>query len=132
MIQSESSIRKKTVKGDNTLLTVDALKEYGADTAQGLSRCMNNEGFYVRLVGMLASDQHAEELVEAVSAGDLKKGFEAAHALKGVLANLALTPALEPVSEITEYLRAGKVMDYTPLMERIVTEMARLKALING
>ena len=32
------------------MLTVEKLKEYGADTGEGLNRCMNNEAFYLRLV----------------------------------------------------------------------------------
>ena len=112
------------------MLTVEALKEYGANTQEGLSRCMNMEAFYLRLVGMLSSDTHTQELKEALDRGDLKAGFEAAHALKGVLANLALTPALTPVSEITENLRAGKEMDYGPLMEQVEKEMGRLLALL--
>ena len=111
------------------MLTIEALKEYGADTKEGLSRCMNMEAFYLRLVGMLSSDTHTQELREALERGDLKAGFEAAHALKGVLANLALTPALTPVSEITENLRAGKEMDYGPLMEQVQREMDRLMEL---
>ena len=73
------------------MLTIQALKELGANTAEGLARCMNNEAFYLRLVGMLANDPPMDQLETAVRAGDLQAGFEAAHALKGVLSNLALT-----------------------------------------
>ncbi len=40
---------------------------------------------------MMAGDTHAEALEQAVAQGDLQAAFEAAHALKGSLANLALT-----------------------------------------
>ena len=30
------------------MLTVAALREFGANTEEGLSRCMNNEAFYLR------------------------------------------------------------------------------------
>lgn len=112
------------------MLTIEALKAYGANTAEGLNRCMNNEAFYLRLVGMLKADTHMEELRKAVEAGNLKAGFEAAHALKGVLSNLALTPALKPVSEITELLRAGAETDYAPLLAEASAQMDALLRLM--
>ena len=89
------------------MLTVDALREFGADVADGLGRCMNNEGFYLKLVNMALDDGGFDKLSQALETGDVKEGFEAAHALKGILANLSLTPLLTPVSEMTEILRAG-------------------------
>lgn len=91
------------------MLTVDALKEFGANTAEGLSRCMNNEAFYIRLVKMAAADTSGyDALGEALANNDVKAGFEAAHGLKGMLANLALTPLSQPASELTEILRTGQ------------------------
>ena len=34
-------------------MTIDSLKAFGANTAEGLARCMNNEAFYLRMVGMV-------------------------------------------------------------------------------
>ena len=99
------------------MLTIDALRAFGADTAAGLGRCMNNEAFYLRLVGMALSDGSFDRLSAAVAAGDGKAAFEAAHSLKGVLGNLSLTPLLEPASAITELLRADGAADVTALLE---------------
>ena len=52
--------------------------------------------------------------------------------MKGVSANLALTPLREPVSEITELLRSRTETDYAPLMERIEKEYEKLETLIRG
>ncbi len=112
------------------MFTIDQLKEYGADTETGLERCMKQPAFYLRLVGMVAKDEHLEQMKKAVEAGDLATGFEAAHALKGVLANLSLTPVLKPVSELTEYLRVQKEMDYAPLIAEAEREMNRLLEII--
>ena len=65
----------------------------------------------------------------AVEAGDLKAGFEAAHALKGALGNLSLKPVYDPVCEITELLRAGTETDYAPLLAAILAGRDRLKEL---
>ena len=111
------------------MATIDALRELGADTADGLQRCMNNESFYLRMVDMGLKDANFEKLQKAVSEGDLKNAFEAAHALKGIMANLALTPIQKPVSEITELLRAGTQTDYGPLVGEILSARDRFTAL---
>ena len=114
------------------MLTVAALKEYGADTGEGLNRCMNNEAFYLRLVKMVEQDTHLDQLEKSLAEKNLDAAFENAHALKGVLANLALTPALKPVSEMTELLRARTDTDYSELMASAHTEMDRLLEIIRN
>lgn len=32
------------------MLTVEKLKAFGANTAEGVARCVNNEAFYLRMV----------------------------------------------------------------------------------
>ena len=108
------------------MLTIDALRAYGADVDDGLRRCMNNEGFYLKLVEKAAADPSFDRLKEAVASGDLEKGFEAAHALKGVTANMALTPILTPVQQITELLRNRTQADYGPLLAEIDARRAEL------
>lgn len=112
------------------MLTMEALKAYGADTAQGLARCMNNEDFYLRLVGMELGDRNFDKLSQALKEGDAKAGFEAAHALKGAVGNLALTPIYEPVCKLTELLRGqDDVPDTGDLLPQIQNAFAGLKAL---
>lgn len=111
------------------MLTIDALNRFGADTKDGLGRCMNNEAFYLRLVNMALDDAGFGNLATAVENGDKKAAFEAAHALKGVLANLALTPVYEPASEMTELLRAEKDADYKALLGQILEKRDELIAL---
>lgn len=107
-------------------MTIEMLTAYGANTKEGLQRCMNNEGFYIRLVKMIPGDVHFQKLYDAVEAGDLAAAFDAAHALKGSTGNLALTPIFAPVSEITELLRARTETDYTPLVAEIRDAQSRL------
>ncbi len=101
------------------MITVDALRNWGADVKDGLARCMNSEPFYLRMVGMVEADTNYENCGRALEAGDLKAAFEAAHALKGVLGNLALTPMFEPASELTEALRAQNGADYAAIYARL-------------
>lgn len=111
------------------MLTLDALKEYGANTAEGLGRCLNNEAFYFRLIGMALNDAGFDKLNAALDAGDTRAAFEAAHALKGVLGNLSLTPLYAPTAELTELLRSGGAGDPEPYRREINAQLAKLKAL---
>ena len=87
-------------------MTLESLNAFGANTAEGLARCMNNEPFYLRMVGMVLADKSFTALQEAMDAGDAHAAFEAAHALKGTTGNVSLTPLYEPVCTLTELLRS--------------------------
>lgn len=100
-------------------MTMEMLAAFGANTEEGLKRCMNNEAFYLRMVKMIPGDASFQKLYDAIDAGNLDAAFEAAHALKGSTGNLSLSPIFDPVSEITELLRAKKDTDYAPLVDRI-------------
>lgn len=111
------------------MLTVESLRAWGANVDEGLGRCLNNETFYLNLVKKAIQDPAFEKLNETCGSGNLDGAFEAAHALKGVMGNLALTPILDPVIKITELLRARTVMDYTPLLAEITAARNGLIAL---
>lgn len=112
------------------MLTIETLNEFGVNTKEGLTRCMNNEKFYLKMLKMgLASDQF-DKLGESLEAGKLEEAFESAHALKGVLGNLALTPIYTPLAEMTELLRAGKSADYTEIYKPILELRNKLLALV--
>jgi hypothetical protein len=96
---------------------------------QGWSAAWGRKPFYIRLAGMILQEENFDKLEQALAAGDLKEAFSAAHALKGVTGNLALTPLYEPVQEITELLRAETDMDYTALMNQIREAKAALQQL---
>ena len=112
------------------MITIDALKAFGANTQEGLNRCFNQEAFYLKLVGMGLADPNFDRLQTAVAAGDARAAFEAAHALKGSIGNLALTPLYDPICELTEKLRAqDQVGDVGGLVELIMSRLAELRAL---
>ncbi len=104
------------------MITIDILNEWGADTTEGLTRCIGNEELYLKLVNAVTKDPNFDKLKTLTSEGDLKGAFEASHALKGVLGNLSLTPIYKKVCEITELLRAETDIDYSGLVKEI-TEM---------
>lgn len=111
------------------MLSIESLRAFGVDVKEGLGRCMNNEAFYLRMVRLACADANFEKLLAAAEQDDLAAGFEAAHALKGVTANLALSPISGPVSELTEMLRARIPGDYRPEVKKILALRDELRAL---
>ena len=76
------------------MITIDNLAELGANVGEGVARCMGKEDFYLKLVNMVVADDGYERLKAAIEAHDLDEGFERAHALKGAVSNVSLTPLL--------------------------------------
>ncbi len=113
------------------MLTMDTLRKFGANVQEGLERCVNDEDFYLKMVNMTLEDGCFERLSDSIRAGDQKAAFEAAHALKGVLANVALTPLYALASEITELLRAGQDADYPALLGQLLQKREELLSMKN-
>ncbi len=112
------------------MLTLDALREYGANVDEGLTRCVSKESLYLRLVGKAAESGDFARLENAIANKDFEDAFQAAHGLKGIVNNLALTPLKGPIEEITEHLRAKEDIDYSKLLREIKEAHEALKALI--
>ncbi len=112
------------------MLTVENLKEYGADVESGLSRCANNEALYFRLVKLIVQELSAGELGAALTEGDLDKAFNVAHKLKGGVTNLSLTPIADPLCELTDLLRSKTPGDYETLYSEIIVKTNELQAMI--
>ena len=101
-------------------ISIDELKNKGADVETGLSRCVGNEALYLKLINMGLGDTKFEELGAAIEAGDLDKSFELCHALTGVIGNLSLTPLYDVISKMTEKLRGREKADYSVMYSDII------------
>ncbi|MCR5179369.1 MAG: Hpt domain-containing protein [Lachnospiraceae bacterium] len=112
------------------MLTIESLKEFGADTVSGLQRCMGNEALYLRLAGSVAKEPGFDKLKEAIDAGDRSAAFDAAHSLKGVLGNLSITPLYNKAAEISDALKAGEDRDYAALVGELTALKDKYAALI--
>lgn len=111
------------------MITIEALRDFGADVQEGLARCLNKEDFYLKMVNLGLGDERFVTLKSALESKDMDAAFEQAHALKGVLGSLALTPLYKPVSEMTELLRAHTDTDYLPLYNEMKAQYDKLIAL---
>ncbi|MBQ9461192.1 MAG: Hpt domain-containing protein [Clostridia bacterium] len=111
------------------MITVDALRNFGANVDEGIARCMGKEDFYLMLVGRALDDKKLTVLEKQLGEKDIDGAFETAHALKGMYANLSLDPLTKPVSEMTELLRSRTDTDYTQLLEEAKAQFEKLSAL---
>ena len=111
------------------MISIETLKNYGANVEEGLTRCMNNESFYLMLVNKVLSDNKIDQLEQAINNKNLDEAFEIAHALKGMYANLSLDPIPKPVVEMTELLRNRSDVDYSALINEAQAQFAKLKEL---
>lgn len=111
------------------MITIENLKQFGANTDEGLQRCLNNEAFYLKLVNRFLEDNSFDKLKAAIDNNDLEEGFKHAHALKGVLGNLALTPLSNIIIEMTELLRNKTERDYSEFINKYETLYSELKSL---
>lgn len=107
----------------------ELFEAYGADYRETMRRFMNKEAMYIRFLDMLFQDTSLEKLGRALDSGDMTGAFEAAHTLKGVSANLGLTPLYEAVCAIVEPLRFGTPFDAEQLFEKIQSEFKRVDLL---
>lgn len=114
------------------MLTADNLRAYGANVDEGISRCLDDEEFYIDLVKSVIPDERIEELEGYIAEKDFDKAFEVAHALKGMYGNISLTPIYEPVCEITELLRERADADYSEYIEKAKEQKRRLVEIYNA
>ena len=111
-------------------MTLDELRNLGADVDDGIKRCMNNEDFYLKMVTKCLSDDKFDQLGDALLEGDLDRAFELAHAFKGVVSNLSITPLIDDISRMNELLRGRTVTDYTDMYDSMMRKWKDFTALL--
>lgn len=96
------------------------LKELGANTDEGLERCMNNRELYERLLKKASANVANLEVLSFLDAGDIKTALSNAHTIKGIVGNLSLTPLYTAYTEIVNLLRADKHAEARELLVGIL------------
>lgn len=81
------------------------LEESGADVEATLKRFMGNDAIYIKFLGKFPNDPNYANLGENMDSGNFEEAYKCAHALKGVVGNLGLTPIFDSVSTLVEELR---------------------------
>ncbi len=86
---------------------LEELRAMGCDIDGAMARFLNNEDFYVRCLKKMLKDPSFAALGEALKQSDAENAFHQAHTLKGVVANMGITPLYDLTVEIVEPLRHG-------------------------
>lgn len=81
------------------------LEESGADVEATLKRFMGNDAIYLKFLGKFPNDPNYANLGTNMESGNFEEAYKCAHALKGVVGNLGLTPIFDNVSILVEELR---------------------------
>jgi HPt (histidine-containing phosphotransfer) domain-containing protein len=79
------------------------------NVTEGSARVMNNIKLYVKLLTKFRNDNNLNDLEAALAAGDLAKAQGAAHTIKGVAANLALSELFKQCLELETQIKNGAV-----------------------
>ncbi len=86
---------------------MEVLREAGFDVEGALGRLMNNQAFYVKMLGKFAQDTNFAKLRGVVEAGDAQAAGDCAHALKGMCSTLGMTELSELCAKL-QYLYQGR------------------------
>ncbi|MCR4940370.1 MAG: Hpt domain-containing protein [Treponemataceae bacterium] len=108
------------------------LEEWGCDVAGTKARFLNDQTLFMSCLYGVLEDNSFDRLGKALEEQNLKNAFEAAHNIKGFLANMGLTPMYNIAIEIMEPLRKGivtghddkykELMDARKKFEQIMTK----------
>jgi hypothetical protein len=109
---------------------IASLTEKGCDVASAMALFLNDKTFYCQILHSVPEESAFADLGAALQKGDAKTGFEKAHELKGMLANMGLTPMYEEACAIVEPLRAGKLTGTEEHYKRLMEQLAELKQLL--
>ncbi|MDE6435716.1 MAG: Hpt domain-containing protein [Lachnospiraceae bacterium] len=106
------------------------LVESGVDVEGTLHRFMGNEALFMKFLTKFKSDPNYENLKTSLDNEDFEAAFRAAHTLKGVSANLGLTPITQPVSALTELLRGKEASEVD--LEQVAVQRGALEEAYQG
>lgn len=99
----------------------------GGNYDEILTRMMGKENLVEKFLRRFPADESFSSLKLALSNGDGEAAFRAAHTLKGVAKNLALTRLGDAASSLTEALRGGKI---PPEAEELTARVEELYNLV--
>lgn len=109
---------------------LSALKEWNCDIDGAMARFLDDRELYRQCLCAVVEDGNFAGLGESLKAGNVKEAFEHAHTLKGVIANMGLTPLYDIVVQIVEPLRAGTCENLLPLYEQLIEENNKLRKFL--
>lgn len=109
---------------------LDELRSMGCDIDGAMSRFLNKEDFYAKIYKKFLDEKSFGELGKALQERNTDDAFRHSHTLKGVCANMGLTPLYNIVVKIVEPCRAGEYSDdLLVIYDELLKEFEKYKAL---
>lgn len=106
------------------------LEMAGIRVDEALDRFMNNEGLMLKFLLRFPQDENFALLQQALEDRDTARAYTAAHTLKGVVGNLAMTELFEQVSRMVEDLRREDLEAATARMPELEKQYRRTVAVL--
>lgn len=127
-VGAKSGLTDEVMGNMSTLLEV--LKDWKCDVDGAMERFMGDEELYRTCLNAVLVDKSFAGLGAALEEGAVKEAFDHAHTLKGVLANMGLTPMYDITVRIVEPLRNGDSEQLLPVYEELMEAKEYLGKLI--
>lgn len=108
----------------------DLLNVYGADTIPTMERFLQDEEMYLDCLLSFSKDEGFPKLEAALQGKDFSAAFDYAHMLKGVAANLGLTPLYKTICVLVEALRTHDYANCDQQLYDIKIEKVRMEKII--
>ena len=106
------------------------LKQAGVEVDQALNRFMGNEDLYLSFLVKLPEKIHSEEILRALETGDEDNFYLMVHNLKGMAANLGLTPIQDSAQAILVEFRSSR-FEYHDKLSALTQEVAQESAFFS-
>lgn len=114
----------------STSTLLKALRDWNCDVNGALERFVGDEELYKTCLHSVMADEAFVGLGGALERREIKEAFDYAHTLKGVLANMGLTPMYDITVRIVEPLRAGVSEGLMPIYEELMQAKEYLGTLL--
>ena len=108
---------------------LEQLKVWGCDVDGALGRFIDDEELYVQCLKLFATDENFTLLEQSLSRHS-PEAFIYAHTLKGVSANMGLTPLYAALCEVVELLRHGKFEGLDEAYARLLESLNQYRTCI--
>ncbi len=109
---------------------INELRKRGCDIDGTMGRFLDDEEFYGQCYAQVMVDDNYKRLKDALAQDNTVEAFEAAHSLKGVIANMGITPMYDVVVDIVEPLRAGNSAGLMPICDKLLAMREEYAALV--
>ncbi len=110
----------------------EELRKWQCDVDGAMERFLDDEELYTSCLYAVLDDPSFEGLGKALREHRIQEAFDHAHTLKGVLANMGLTPMYDLAVQIVEPLRAGTDENLLSPYEELLQAKRHLAGILGG